>query len=59
MLGMDRSYWYEHGEFVPGEKVLFQQGGIRLYDGEERVRQTQHCVCVCSMAQYVILTDHI
>lgn len=33
---MDRCYWYEHGEFVSGEKVLFQQGGLRLYDGEER-----------------------
>ncbi|XP_064405346.1 vacuolar protein-sorting-associated protein 36-like [Halichondria panicea] len=35
---MDRCYWYEreHGELAPGERVLFQQGGIRLYDGEER-----------------------
>ena len=34
---MDRTYWYEH-EFLPGEKVLSQQGGVRLYDGEDRVK---------------------
>jgi len=40
---MDRSYWFDHGQYATGEKTLFQQGGIRIYDGEDRV--TLYC-CV-------------
>lgn len=34
---MDRTYWYEIGQFLPGERVVSQQSGVRLYDGEEKV----------------------
>ena len=34
---MDRSYWYELGHFLPGEKSVCQLSGVRLYDGEDRV----------------------
>ena len=34
---MDRTYWYELGQFAAGEKVVSQQPGVRLYDGEDRV----------------------
>ena len=37
---MDRTYWFEVGTFLPGEKVVSQQSGVRLYDGEDRVRVT-------------------
>ena len=33
---MDRTYWYEIGQFLPGEKVVSQQPGVRLYDGEDK-----------------------
>lgn len=33
---MDRTYWFEVGTFLPGEKVVSQQSGVRLYDGEDR-----------------------
>lgn len=33
---MDRTYWYEIGQFLPGEKVVSQQPGVRLYEGEEK-----------------------
>ena len=34
---MDRLYWCDGGNFLPGEKSVGQQRGVRLYDGEERV----------------------
>ncbi len=34
---MDRTYWCEVGQFLPGEKVVSQQTEVRLYDGEDRV----------------------
>ena len=34
---MDRMYWLELGQFQPGEEVVSQQAGLRLYDGEDRV----------------------
>ena len=34
---MDRTYWIEVGQFLPGEKVILQQRVVRLYEGEERV----------------------
>ena len=34
---MDRLYWCDGGIFLPGEKSVGQQRGVRLYDGEERV----------------------
>ena len=35
---MDRAYWFEIGHFLPGEKVVSQQSGVRLYDGEDKVQ---------------------
>jgi len=37
---MDRTYWLEHGKFLPGEKVISQQPGLRIYEGEDRVGGT-------------------
>ena len=34
---MDRTYWFEIGHYLPGEKVMSQQSGVRLYDGEDKV----------------------
>lgn len=34
---MDRTYWIQVGQFLPGEKVILQQKVVRLYDGEESV----------------------
>ena len=34
---MDRTYWIQVGQFLPGEKVILQQKVVRLYDGDERV----------------------
>ena len=34
---MDRTYWLEGNDFLPGEKVVAQQATVRLYDGEEKV----------------------
>lgn len=34
---MDRTYWCEFGTFLPGEKGVGQQRGVRLYDGDDRV----------------------
>lgn len=33
---MDRVYWVEVGQLLPGEKVVSQQSSIRLYDGEDK-----------------------
>ena len=33
---MNRFYWVTAGEYAPGESVLHQQRGVRLYDGESR-----------------------
>eukprot|EP00731_Ephydatia_muelleri_P031182 Em0022g696a len=33
---MDRTYWIQVGQFLPGEKVILQQKVVRLYDGDER-----------------------
>ena len=35
--GMDRTYWVEANDFLPGEKVVAQQATVRLYDGEDKV----------------------
>jgi hypothetical protein len=35
---MDRTYWVEAGDFLPGEKTVVQQVTVRLYDGEEKVK---------------------
>ena len=35
---MDRTYWVDAGDLLPGEKVVGQQVTVRLYDGEEKVR---------------------
>ena len=35
---MDRTYWVEAGDFLPGEKSVVQQVTVRLYDGEEKVK---------------------
>ena len=34
---MDRTYWVETNDFLPGEKVVAQQVTVRLYDGEDKV----------------------
>ena len=34
---MDRTYWLEEVNLLLGEKVIVQQTGVRLYDGEEKV----------------------
>ena len=39
---MDRTYWVEPNDLLPGEKVVAQQSRVRLYDGEEKV-QTLEC----------------
>lgn len=35
---MDRTYWVEANDLLPGEKIVAQQATVRLYDGEEKVR---------------------
>ncbi len=40
---MDRTYWVEANDLLPGEKVVAQQATVRLYDGEEKV-QTEKCI---------------
>ena len=37
LTGMDRTYWFELGQFHTGERPVSQQPGVRLYDGEEKV----------------------
>ena len=44
---MNRSYWYELGHFLPGEKSVCQLSGVRLYDGEDRV-------CINNVFYYII-----
>lgn len=33
---MDRTYWVEANDLLPGEKVVAQQATVRLYDGEDK-----------------------
>lgn len=34
---MDRFYWVDANDLLPGEKVVALQATVRLYDGEEKV----------------------
>lgn len=36
---MDRTYWVEANDLLPGEKVVAQQATVRLYDGEDKVQK--------------------
>jgi ESCRT-II complex subunit VPS36 len=33
---MNRSYWCELGQLLPGEKLIHQASEVRIYDGDER-----------------------
>ena len=43
---MDRTYWVEAGDFLPGEKTVVQQVTVRLYDGEEKVGTYLHGILI-------------
>ena len=49
---MDRLYWCDGGTFLPGEKSVGQQRGVRLYDGEERVNSLHFSIILLLIFEY-------
>ena len=54
---MNRAYWNDIGSFLPGESSVAQVGGVRLYDGEDRVRYYFACVCHHVLLRSLIQTE--